>query len=86
MDWHEYTLQKYMEQVDEEERLNDAIDKVLEEIEEKMPNALPDDFDTCSEIGYDIVMNDYDPIAYMEDWLEEHETETNNKENNNENN
>ena len=76
MDWHEYTLMKYMEKVDEEERLNDAIEKVLEEIDEMFPNVLPDDFDQCCDIGYDIVTNDYNARSYMENWIEEHKPNT----------
>ena len=69
MDYHEYTLMKYMEKVDEDERLNDAIDAVLSEIEENYPDVLPDDFDECWKIGFDIVTNDYNIASYMEDYI-----------------
>lgn len=69
MDYHEVTLARYMDKVDEEERLNDAIDRVLTEIEEDYPNVLPDDFDECWKIGYDIVVNEHNIESYMEDYI-----------------
>jgi hypothetical protein len=74
MDYHEFTLARYMDKVEEEERMTDAIVHVLEDIEQAFPNVLPDDEDICFNIGLDIVENEYDPVDYMEDWIEKHNT------------
>lgn len=75
MDYHETTLANYMKQISEEEAMNDAIENVLIQIEEKYPNVLPDDFDDCYNIGYDIVINDRNIDSYMEDYIKENNNE-----------
>ena len=77
MDYHETTLARYMDEVSKEEALNDAIERTLVKIEEEYPNVLPDDFDACYEIGYDIVINDRNIDSYMEDYIEHKEKTTN---------